>query len=43
MKNNAIVALVILLVTIAFLVVVNDLSKSKTPTSAQVDVHAIQR
>lgn len=34
MKNNAIVALVIVLVTVAFLVVVNDLSKSKTPTAS---------
>lgn len=34
MKNNAFVALVILVITVAFLFVVNDLSKSNDPIHA---------
>lgn len=38
MKNNAIAALVIFIITIAFLFVVNDLAKTKNP-AIQVNVH----
>ena len=34
MKNNAFIALVILVITVAFLFVVNDLSKSVDPVHA---------
>ena len=41
MKKNAFAALVILLVTVAFLFVVNDLSKSNN--SIQVNTHKIHQ
>ncbi|HXJ97265.1 MAG TPA: hypothetical protein VNJ50_00330 [Gelidibacter sp.] len=41
MKNSTIAAIVILLVTIVFLFVVNDLSKTKHP-AVQANVHKIQ-